>query len=87
MTVEMKREFIQNKLEELEKKGELLDYWRTTIFFINRINGDIESRTVFTEHQMDAIHIANSWNNEFKGFKFYIYSTAYDSNYDGGLYD
>ena len=76
-------------LEKLEEKAEKLDYWMTTIFFINRINGDLESRTVFAEHQMDASQIAWDWKEQFKknGFKFYILSTAYDSNYDGGLYD
>ena len=89
MTNDMKREFIQSKLEELETKAMQLDYWRTTIFFLNRINGDIESRTILAEHQIDASQMAWDWKEKFKkhGFKFYIFSTAYDSNYDGGLFD
>ena len=75
-------------LEKLEEKAEKLDYWMTTVFFINRINGDLESRTVFAEHQLDASQIAWDWYKEFRDarMKFYILSTAYDSNYDGGLY-
>lgn len=87
--VEKIRAQVSEILEKLEKKAETLDYWMTTIFFLDRINGDLESRTVFAEHQMDASHIAYKWYEEFRAARmdFYILSTAYDSNYDGGLYD
>lgn len=76
-------------LEKLEEKAEKLDYWRTTIFFLDKINGDLESRTIFAEHQIDASRIAWGWYKEFRDARmnFYILSTAYDSNYDGGLYN
>ena len=87
--IEQIRSQVCEILEKLEEKAEKLDYWRTTIFFLDKINGDLESKTVFAEHQMDASHIAYKWYEEFRAarMKFYILSTAYDSNYDGGLYD
>ena len=87
--VEHIRSKVNEILEKLEEKAEKLDYWRTTIFFLDKINGDLESRTIFAEHQIDASHIAYKWYEEFRAarMKFYILSTAYDSNYDGGLYN
>ena len=88
-TVEKIRDQVRVILEKLEGKAMGLDYWRTTVFFLNKINGDLESRTVFAEHQIDASHIAYKWYEQFRAarMKFYIFSTAYDSNYDGGLYN
>ena len=87
--VEKIRAQVSEILEKLEEKAEKLDYWRTTIFFLDKINGELESRTVFAEHQIDASHIAYKWYEEFSfaRMKFYIFSTAYNSNHDGGLFN
>lgn len=82
------REQILNKLEETEEKAKKIDCWRSIVFFIGPMTKTLEYRVIYAEHQHDASQWARDMHDKYHRLKipYYVYSTAYDSNYDGGLF-
>ena len=82
------REQILNKLEETEEKAEKIDCWRSIIFFESPITKTLEYRVIYAEHQHDASQWAWDMHDKYHklGVRHYVYSTAWDSTFDGGLY-
>ena len=82
------REQIFNKLEETHEKARKIDCWRSIVFFIGPMTKTLEYRVIYAEHQHDASQWAWDMHDKYHGLKIphYVYSTAWDSNYDGGLY-
>lgn len=81
------REEILNKLEETEEKAKQIDCWRSIIFFESPIEKHLEYRVIYAEHQHDAHQWAYDMHSKYYKLKipYYVFSTAYDANYDGGL--
>lgn len=82
------REQILNKLEETEEKAKKIDCWRSIIFFIDPMAKTLQYRVIYAEHQNDASQWAWDMHDKYHNLKVphYVYSTAWDSTYDGGLY-
>ena len=82
------KEIISNKLEETLEKAEKINCWRSIIFFLSPISNELDFRVVYTEHQHDASQWAWDMHDKYHGLKIphYVYSTVWDSSYDGGLY-
>ena len=82
------REQILNKLEETEEKAKKIDCWRSIVFFIDPLIKTLEYRVIYAEHQHDASQWGWDMHDKYHGLKIphYVYSTVWDSSYDGGLY-
>ena len=82
------REQILNKLEETEEKAKKIDSWRSIVFFISPMTKRLEYRVIYAEDQHEASQWAWNMHDKYHDLKIphYVYSTAWDSNYDGGLY-
>lgn len=87
--IEERREFVQNLLEEIRNNAMKIDCWYTTVVFISPISKKMESRTTYSEHQIDASTMATYFRDTYQKWHtpYYVYSSAYDSNYDGGFFD
>lgn len=83
------REQILNKLEETEEKAKKIDGWRSIVFFISPMTKRLEYRVIYAEDQHEASQWAWNIHDKYHDLKVphYVYSTAWDSNYDGGLYN
>lgn len=88
-TIDERREFVQNCLWDIEEKAQKVECWYTVVFFINPISKDLEKRTSYSEHQTDASMMARWLNDTYKKWNtpYYVFSSAYDCNYDGGFFD
>ena len=82
------REQVLNKLEETREKAEKIDCWRSIIFFESPVTKTLEYRVIYAEHQHDASQWAWDMNDKYykMGVRYYVYGTAWDSTFDGGLY-
>lgn len=89
MNIEERRDFVQNCLWTIEEAAQKLDCWFTVVFFVNPISKTLEKRTTYSEHQTDAGMTAKWFNDTYKkwGTPYYVYSSAYNCNYDGGFFD
>ena len=82
------REQLLNKLEETEEQAKKIDWWRSIVFFIGPMTKRLEYRVIYAEDQHEASQWAWNMHDKYLDLKIphYVYSTAWDSNYDGGLY-
>ena len=88
-TIEERRDFVQNCLWDIEEKAQKVECWYTVVFFVNPLSKDLEKRTSYSEHQTDASMMARWLSDTYKKWNtpYYVFSSAYDCNCDGGFFD